>query len=133
MLGAAKVMAFVPTVDIDKARVFYQNVLGLQFLKEDPFALELDAHGVMVRITELPAFKPQPFTVLGWEVDDIESTVVELKQKGVQFPQYGFIQQDPNGIWTAPSGARVAWFKDPDGNVLSVTQFPRAPLGQRPA
>ena len=124
MLGSARIMAFVPTLDIEKARSFYESVLGLRFLGQDPFALELDAGGIMVRITELPAFKPQPFTVLGWQVEDIEKTVVELKTKGVEFPQYGFTQQDPNGIWTAPSGARVAWFKDPDGNVLSVTQFP---------
>ncbi|HUI43680.1 MAG TPA: VOC family protein [Terriglobia bacterium] len=124
MLGSARIMAFVPTVDMQVARPFYESVLGLRFLVQDPFAAEFDAGGIMVRVTEVPDFKPQPFTVLGWQVDDIEKTVVDLKEKGVVFPQYGFTGQDPLGIWTAPSGARVAWFKDPDGNVLSVTQFP---------
>jgi catechol 2,3-dioxygenase-like lactoylglutathione lyase family enzyme len=122
MLGSTKLIAFVPTKSFDRARAFYEGVLGLHFVKNDGFALVLNANGIMVRISEAPQFTPAQFTILGWEVDDIESTVIELGQKGVHFERYSFIQQDDHGIWTAPTGDKVTWFKDPDGNVLSVSQ-----------
>lgn len=123
MLGSAKIVAFAPTQDAKRAREFYEGVLGLKLVSEDPFALEFDASGTMLRVTNVPKFAPQQFTVLGWDVKDITKTVAELSSKGVEFQHYGMPGQDKRGIWTLPSGAKVAWFKDPDGNVLSVTQF----------
>ena len=87
----------------------------------DAFALVLDANGIMLRVTKAK-FTPHPFTILGWQVDDIEAEVRELTSRGVQFERYSFFEQDPLGIWTAPSGDKVAWFKDPDGNTLSLSQ-----------
>jgi catechol 2,3-dioxygenase-like lactoylglutathione lyase family enzyme len=122
MLGSTKIVAFVPTKDFDKARAFYEGVLGLRFVKDDGFALVLDANGIMVRVAKVQDFKPAQFTILGWQVPDIESVVRGLQKKGVHFEIFGFLKQDDLGIWTAPTGDKVAWFKDPDGNVLSVSQ-----------
>ena len=121
MLGSIDIVAFVPTKDFEKARAFYEGVLGLSFVKNDGFALVLDANGIMVRVAKAQ-FTPAPFTILGWQVTDIEKMVAGLQRKGVQFERFGFFEQDALGIWTAPSGDKVAWFKDPDGNVLSVSQ-----------
>jgi catechol 2,3-dioxygenase-like lactoylglutathione lyase family enzyme len=121
MLGSIDIVAFVPTRDFEKARAFYEGVLGLRFVKNDGFAMVLDANGIMVRVAKAQ-FTPAPFTILGWQVRDIEKMVAGLQGKGVQFERFGFFKQDALGIWTAPSGDKVAWFKDPDGNVLSVSQ-----------
>jgi catechol 2,3-dioxygenase-like lactoylglutathione lyase family enzyme len=121
MLGSIDIVAFVPTKDTEKARAFYEGVLGLRFVKDDGFALVLDANGIMVRVAKAE-FTPAQFTILGWQVDDIEKMVTRLQGKGVQFERFGFFEQDELGIWTAPTGDKVAWFKDPDGNVLSVSQ-----------
>jgi len=107
---------------IRKRPDFYEGVLGLRFLKDDGFALVLDANGIMVRVAKAPQFMPAPFTILGWQVTDIEKIVAALQAKGVQFERFGFFEQDALGIWTAPTGDKVAWFKDPDGNILSVSQ-----------
>ncbi len=122
MLGSINIVAFVPTKDSDKARAFYEGVLGLRFVKDDGFAVVLDANGIMVRVAKAPDFKPAQFTILGWQVPDIEKIVLGLQNKGVHFEIFGFFKQDDLGIWTAPSGDKVAWFKDPDGNILSVSQ-----------
>jgi catechol 2,3-dioxygenase-like lactoylglutathione lyase family enzyme len=121
MLGSINIVAFVPTKDAEKARAFYEGVLGLRFVKDDGFAMVLDANGIMVRVARAK-FTPAPFTILGWQVPDIEKMVMGLQGKGVQFERYGFVEQDKLGIWTTPTGEKVAWFKDPDGNVLSVSQ-----------
>ena len=122
MLSNAKLTAFIPTRDADLARAFYETTLGLEFLQDNGFALVMDSNGTAIRITRVPEFTPFPFTLLGWETPDIENRVAELEEKGVQFLHFSQVNQDPAGIWTAPSGARVAWFKDPDGNILSVSQ-----------
>ncbi|HKF04583.1 MAG TPA: VOC family protein [Candidatus Sulfotelmatobacter sp.] len=122
MLGSTNIIAFVPIKDSQKSRAFYEGILGLRFVKDDGFALVLDANGIMVRVVKMKDFTPAQFTVLGWEVSDIENVVRELSKKGVQFEIFGFFKQDNLGIWTAPGGDRVAWFKDPDGNTLSVSQ-----------
>jgi catechol 2,3-dioxygenase-like lactoylglutathione lyase family enzyme len=122
MLGSIDIVAFVPTKDTEKARAFYEGVLGLRFVKDDGFALVLDANGIMVRVARAPQFAPAPFTILGWQVTDIEKIVAALQAKGVQFERFGFFEQDALGIWTAPTGDKVAWFKDFDGNILSVSQ-----------
>ena len=122
MLGSQKIVAFVPSRDFTKARTFYEGVLGLRFVSEDSFAMVMDANGIMVRVTKVQEFKPQQFTILGWEVSDIEVYVSGLKKNGMKFEYYGLPQQDAQGVWSAPGGAKVAWFKDPDGNVLSISQ-----------
>jgi catechol 2,3-dioxygenase-like lactoylglutathione lyase family enzyme len=122
MLGSVDIVAFVPTKDTEKARAFYEGVLGLRFVKDDGFAMVLDANGIMIRVAKVPDFKPAPFTILGWQVVEIERVVRELQGKGVHFEIFGFFKQDELGIWTAPTGDKVAWFKDPDGNILSVSE-----------
>ncbi|HEV2722721.1 MAG TPA: VOC family protein [Thermoanaerobaculia bacterium] len=117
-----KIVAFVPTTDFDKARAFYEGVVGLRFAGADGHALRFDVDGTMLRVTKVPAFTPFPWTILGWEVPDIAAAVVALRERGVKFESYGFPGQDADGIWTAPSGDKVAWFKDPDGNTLSISQ-----------
>jgi catechol 2,3-dioxygenase-like lactoylglutathione lyase family enzyme len=126
ILGGSRLVAFAATTDPVKARAFYEGVLGLHLVRDEaPFALVFDAKGTMLRVTIVGSHTPQPFTVLGWDVTEIEATVKELTGAGVEFLRFqGMNDADPLGIWMAPSGARVAWFKDPDGNVLSVTQFP---------
>ena len=121
MLGSIDIVAFVPTKDTEKARAFYEGVLGLRFVKDDGFALVLDANGIKVRVAKAQ-FTPAPFTILGWQVSDIKKVVTGLQGKDVRFERFGFFEQDELGIWTAPTGDMVAWFKDPDGNVLSVSQ-----------
>jgi catechol 2,3-dioxygenase-like lactoylglutathione lyase family enzyme len=121
MLGSIDIVAFVPTRDPERARAFYVGLLGLRFVKDDGFALVLDANGIMLRIARAE-FTPAPFTILGWQVTGIEEVVKGLLGKGVGFERFGFFEQDELGIWTAPTGDKVAWFKDPDGNMLSVSQ-----------
>ena len=121
MLGSKNIIAFVPTKDPVKARAFYEGVLGLRFVKDDGFALVMSANGIMVRVSKAE-FTPAQFTILGWQVTDIEKIAAELQAKGVTFERFGFFEQDQLGIWTAPTGDKVAWFKDPDGNLLSISQ-----------
>jgi predicted enzyme related to lactoylglutathione lyase len=122
MLGSHDIVAFVPITDSERAKAFYEEVLGLKFIKDDGFATVMDANGIKVRMAKVPDFKPAQFTILGWEVEDIESTVKQLTARGVHFEIFGFFKQDELGVWTAPTGDKVAWFKDPDGNILSVSQ-----------
>ncbi|HZQ25514.1 MAG TPA: VOC family protein [Terriglobales bacterium] len=122
MFSSSKIVAFVPTRDAAKARAFYEGVLGLTFVKDDGFATVMEANGTKIRVAKVPDFRPAQFTILGWEVPAIEDAVSELQQRGVQFEKFGFFKQDELGIWTAPTGDKVAWFKDPDGNILSLSQ-----------
>ena len=122
MLGSRPIVTFLPTRDKAKAQAFFADVLGLRFVQDDGFALVFDANGIMLRIASTPNFTPQQGTVLGWEVDDITGTVRALTAKGVHFERFGGMPQDDLGIWTAPGGAQVAWFKDPDGNLLSLSR-----------
>ena len=122
MLAASKVIGFVPTKDSAQARSFYEGKLGFQFVSEDMFALVVHAGETMIRIAKTQDFTPAPHTVLGWEVANIADVVAWLQGRGVAFEKYPFVQDKESGIWTAPTGDKVAWFKDPDGNVLSVSQ-----------
>jgi catechol 2,3-dioxygenase-like lactoylglutathione lyase family enzyme len=122
MLSSEKLVAFVPTKDQKQARAFYEGTLGLTFISEDTFALVLDANGTKIRVANAPEFKPAQFTILGWMVSDIETMVTELQTKGIVFEKFGLKDQDERGVWSAPGGDKVAWFKDPDGNILSVSQ-----------
>jgi len=124
-LARYNVIGFVTIVDVDRARQFYRDTLGLRLLSEEPpFALVFDANGIMLRLGMGKELPKVPGTVLGWQVPDVAAAVRDLAQAGVQFERYSFMQQDELGIWTAPTGARVAWFKDPDGNILSLSQHP---------
>src|SRR5579864_3075413 len=122
MLGTTNIVAMAPITDPAKARAFYEVTLGLRFVKDDGFALVFDANGIMVRLSKMKQFTPALYTVLGWQVSGIENVVRDLGKKGVHFEIFGFFKQDELGIWTAPNGDKVAWFKDPDGNTLSVSQ-----------
>ena len=125
MLGSETIIAFIPSRDPTGARSFYEGVLGLRFLSQDPFAMVLEANGITIRVanvSSVPGFKPAPFTILGWQVENIEKAARGLREKGVRFERYPGMQQDELGIWNSPSGAKVAWFKDPEGNVLSITE-----------
>jgi catechol 2,3-dioxygenase-like lactoylglutathione lyase family enzyme len=124
LLGSQPVVAFVATTDHVRAREFYGGVLGLTLVEEElPFALVFDAHGTMLRVTIVKELAPAGYTVLGWRVPDISAIVKQLQAAGAAFERYPGLHQDEQGIWTSPSRARVAWFKDPDGNTLSLTQF----------
>ncbi|HTS10699.1 MAG TPA: VOC family protein [Candidatus Limnocylindrales bacterium] len=124
MFDSAKLVGFLVTTDYDKARDFYERKLGFEFLSLDQFALALRVGGHMIRISKAANFKPLQGTVLGWEVPDIEKAVSWLTSRGVATEKYPFVEDQKTGIWNAPGGARVAWFKDPDGNVLSFSQHP---------
>jgi catechol 2,3-dioxygenase-like lactoylglutathione lyase family enzyme len=122
MIPLRSVMAFVATKDGAAARAFYEGTLGLEVLYEDSFALVCQSGGTALRIQKVDAFVPQGFTVLGWAVVDVPAAVAALAKRGVRFERYSGMDQDEHGVWTAPSGVRVAWFKDPDGNTLSLTE-----------
>src|SRR5436190_16948437 len=130
MLEKDPVVAFIATRDGAKARRFYQDVLGLRFVSDDPFAIVFDAAGTTIRIQKVNAFEPHPFTALGWRVRDIDATVRQLAERGIQFERYPGVEQDDLGIWRSPSGARIAWFKDPDGNTLSIAHLDGCSQGQ---
>ena len=115
-------IGFVPITDADRAKAFYADVLGLTFVQDDGFALVFHSGGNMVRLVRMPSVTPAQFTILGWEATTIEDDVKALTAKGVSFVRFSFFKQDKLGIWTAPNGNKVAWFTDPDGNVLSVSQ-----------
>ena len=120
--GKCDLVAFVATTRPEKARVFYCDVLGMRLEEEGPFALVVSTTNAKLRIQKVDAFVPQTFTVLGWKVENIRTTMSQLMPKGVMFERFDGMDQDDAGIWVAPGGARVCWFKDPDGNVLSLTQ-----------
>jgi len=122
MLASMNMMGFVLTKDYDKSRAFYEGHMGFDFVSLDKFALVVRAGKSGIRIVKVPTFTPLQSTVLGWEVDDIETIVGWLTKRGVAFEKYPFVQDQERGIWTAPDGSKVAWFLDPDGNVLSVSQ-----------
>ena len=123
MLNESKIVAFVATTRPEGAKSFYEETLGLRLLSDDPFAVVFDANGITLRVQKVQAHTPPRHTVLGWDVADIRAEIGELSERGVSFERYEGLGQDESGVWTSPSGAKVAWFKDPDGNVLSLTQF----------
>lgn len=121
MLGNARAKAFVGVADLDAARAFYEGVLGLTITTASPFSVVAVAGGVEIWITKPPQVTPAAYTVLGFEVDDVSAMARALKARGVTFEVYPGFDQDADGVWTAPSGTKVAWFKDPDGNLLSIS------------
>ena len=123
MLDAADLIAFAVTTDLDRARVFYEQVLGLPVTEQTDLACVFDANGTMLRVTAVPEVARAGYTVLGWRVADIAAAARELSARGVTFLRFNGMDQDADGVWTSPGGGRIAWFADPDGNMLSLTQF----------
>ncbi|HEV1286576.1 MAG TPA: VOC family protein [Bryobacteraceae bacterium] len=121
MLSTEKLVAFVSTTNADRARAFYRDKLGLRLVSEDNFALVFDSGGAPLRVSLAQEVIPAKYTVLGWDVKDLRAAVLNLKKAGIACEIFGFFKQDDLGIWTAPNGDQVAWFKDPDGNLLSVS------------
>lgn len=122
MLERAAVIAFVATTDLERTRKFYGGVLGLTLTSDDPYGLMFDANGTALRLAKVDTLSPAPYTVLGWEVADIEAAAAGLGARGIELERFEGMAQDSRGIWTVPDGGKVAWFKDPDGNLLSLTQ-----------
>ena len=123
MLESSDVIAFVSSTNLARARAFYGGALGLRLVEQTDFACVFDAHGTMLRVTAVGEVARPGYTVLGWSVADIRSTVRAMAGNGVAFTRYDGMPQDADGIWTTPGGDLVAWFGDPDGNTLSLTQF----------
>jgi catechol 2,3-dioxygenase-like lactoylglutathione lyase family enzyme len=124
MLGSEELVAFAATTDFKRAKEFYEGVLGLRFVQDDKFALVFDCGGTTLRIAKVRDVDPHEYTALGWHVDDIRATAAALKSRGVEFIIIPGFPQDDLGIWTSPNATKVAWFKDPDGNTLSLSQAP---------
>lgn len=119
----SKVISFVATRHPARALKFYAETLGLRLVSDDPFAIVFDCDGTMLRVQKVQELTPAKHTVLGWEVSDIQKKIQELAKRGVRFERYEGLAQDDWGIWISPAGGRIAWFKDPDGNTLSLVQF----------
>ncbi len=135
-LKGQPIIAFIATQTPSRAKTFYAGTLGLRLLSEDDFALVFDAGGTMLRVATVKQVQPASYTVLGWSVPNIRRAIQTLVGRGVTFRRYESLAQDDEGVWAAPSGAKVAWFEDPDGNTLSLTQFeqtrpPRTPRSSR--
>ena len=125
MLTGCEAIHFVATSRPTEARAFYEGTLGLTLVADEPFALVFSVAGRMLRLAKTQPFEPLRHTVLGWNVTDIRLAVTQLRSRGVDFSRFAGMPQDELAIWQSPSGAKVAWFKDPDGNALSLTEFPR--------
>lgn len=127
LLAGCQPIAFVPIGNAEVARLFYEKTLGLPFVTEDGFAMVFNV-GVkpctMLRLVRMGNFSPVAYTVFGWAVDDLELAIDELAANGVSFKRFSYFEQDERGIWKAPDGSQVAWFKDPDGNTLSLSRHP---------
>jgi catechol 2,3-dioxygenase-like lactoylglutathione lyase family enzyme len=122
MLDKHPLVAFIATADGDRARAFYEGALGLEFVSDDMFSLVLRGHGTTLRVAKVREVVVAPYTVLGWEVPDVSAAVEQLSARGVLFERFPGMEQDNTGVWSAPGGSKVAWFKDPDGHTLSLSQ-----------
>jgi catechol 2,3-dioxygenase-like lactoylglutathione lyase family enzyme len=122
-LTSGTLVGLVPTTDSARAKAFYVDTLGLTLVSDDQFAVVVRSGANQVRIVKVQSFTPQPFTVLGWAVEDVRGTVRDLAARGVQFLRFEGMEQDEDGIWNSPGGGGVAWFNDPDGNTLSVSRY----------
>jgi len=125
MLTRAEPIAFLATTNARRSDRFFREKLGLRRIDDDPFALVYKLGPTTLRVQKVERLEAQPFTVLGWHVSNLSRAVRSLTSRGVRFERWSGLGQDVDGIWDSPSGARVAWFKDPDGQILSLTQYPR--------
>lgn len=124
MLSGARLVAFAACTDLQRAETFYVDRLGLPVIERTPVALVLDGGGTQLRVTRVDDKAHVPYTVLGWSVNALDAAVDELRARGVRFIRYRGMEQDRHDAWTAPGGSRIAWFADPDGNVLSLQEPP---------
>lgn len=125
-------IAFIPTQQPEAARHFYEQTLGLKFVADNDFAIVFRVGPepqAMLRIVRARNFVPVSHTIFGWEVENVEQSVDELLGKGIQFLRPGYFEQDARNIWNAPDGSRIAWFQDPDGNTLSISEHPAGETG----
>ncbi len=126
-------IAFATIVDVKRAKHFYRDTLGLTLVSEEPpFALVFNANGIMVRLVMAKSRPEVRGTVLGWQVPAIEPAVQALSERGIIFEQFDGLTQDESGIWAAPTGAKIAWFRDPDGNILSLSEHPEFEIRANP-
>ena len=123
MLASASAIAFLPSTDLDRSRRFFSGTLGLVVEDVTPFACVLRAGTTMLRVTKVDDLRVQPFSVFGWQVPEIRAVAGQLTAAGVECLRYDGVDQDEDGVWTTPGGDLVAWFHDPDGSTLSLTQF----------
>lgn len=123
MLAHCDIIAFIATTQPEQAKVFYSEGLGLRLMEDTPFALVFDANGTMLRVQKVQTLTPAGHTVLGWLVVDVHEAVELLLKRGIIFDRYAGLPQDEQGIWTTPDGNKIAWFSDPDGNTLSLTEI----------
>ena len=123
MLNTTRIISFVATKNPAIAREFYERTLGLSLVSDDPFALVFNVSGTMLRVAKVQELTPAKHAILGWDVQNIRAEIEQLTERGVRFERYAGLSQDEQGIWTSPTGAKIAWFKDGDGNTLSLTQF----------
>ena len=123
MLTHCDIIAFIATAQPEQAKVFYSEVLELSLMEDTAFALVFDAHGTMLRIQKVVTLPKVGYTALGWQVEDIHAAVELLVKRGIRFDRYPGLPQDEQGIWTTAEGNKIAWFTDPDGNTLSLTEF----------
>ena len=124
MLGESELICFSATKNPKSAKEYYERTLGLKLVEDSPYAIVFDAGGTMLRIQKVEEYRPANCTILGWKVSDIRMKMDQLAKRGVTFERYEGVPQDELGIWRIPGGAQIAWFKDPDGNTLSLTQWP---------
>lgn len=122
MFDAFPISVFIATAKPEESKAFYQDVMGLTLVDDNPFALVFNLSGAELRISKVPSFAPQPFTVLDWQVGNLEKSMSNLAGKGINFELFSGMDQDENGVWSTPEGVRIAWFKDPDDNVLSISK-----------
>jgi catechol 2,3-dioxygenase-like lactoylglutathione lyase family enzyme len=122
MLARSDLIAFAATTDLERSHAFYGSVLGLRRVEASSFANVYDAHGTMLRVTRVDRVVGAPYTTLGWAVSDVDAAIGDLVAAGATFERFPSLEQDEAGIWTAPGGARIAWFRDPDGNTLSLAE-----------
>lgn len=123
MLEASEAVAFLPSVDLERSERFFAGLLGLPLVSRSSFAYVFNCGGTTLRVTKVDGLRPQPFTVFGWLVPDLRSAVAELRARGADFLRYEGLGQDDHDVWTTPNGDLVAWFQDPDLNVLSLTEL----------
>lgn len=131
-LATSLPIAFIPTQEPEAARKFYEQTVGLKFVTDNDFAIVFRVGPepqAMLRIVRARGFSPALYTIFGWEVENVEQSVDELLGKGIQFLRYGHFEQDARNIWNAPDGSRIAWFQDPDGNTLSISEHPTREAG----
>ena len=133
MLTRANMISFVATADPDASRRFYEDVLGLRLIADEPSALVFDGGGTILRVSKVNELSPAPYTVLGWEVEDVQARARDLAEREIEPERFEGLPQNEHGVCAFPDGSRVVWFKDPDGNLLSFSQFPEtAPLTDEP-